>query len=53
MTEERNIGEEILEGIRQIKRGETGRVTCRSPTHEIREHADRPLNPGAGSGKPK
>ncbi len=39
MTEERNIGEEILEGIRQIKRGELGRVTYHPPIHEIRERA--------------
>ena len=26
MTEQRNIGNELLEGIRQLKRGESGRV---------------------------
>src|SRR5262245_36715916 len=33
----RDIGEEILEGIRQIKRGEHGRVTVLPPVAEIRE----------------
>jgi len=37
MPEQRNIGEEILEGIRQIKRGEHGRVTHYPPIEEIRK----------------
>jgi len=37
MTEERNIGEEILEGIREIKKGRTGRVIQVPPVREIRE----------------
>ena len=32
----RNIGAEILEGIRQIKRGEVGRVTTVPPVAETR-----------------
>jgi putative transcriptional regulator len=32
----RNIGTEILEGIRQIKRGEVGRVISVPPVSEIR-----------------
>lgn len=32
----RNIGNEILEGIRQIKRGKVGRVTTVPPVSEIR-----------------
>lgn len=34
--DKRNIGNEILEGIRQIKRGEVGRVTTVPPVFEIR-----------------
>ena len=34
--EERNIGMEILEGIRQIKRGEVGRVIHFPPIADIR-----------------
>lgn len=37
MPEERNIGEEILEGLRQIKRGEVGRVTHYPPIEAIRK----------------
>jgi putative transcriptional regulator len=33
----RNIGLEILEGIREIKRGEYGRVTTVPPVSSIRE----------------
>ena len=33
----RNIGEEILEGIRQLKRGDRGRVTNVPAVGEIRE----------------
>ena len=33
---ERNIGKEILEGIRQIKRGDVGRITHFPPVSEIR-----------------
>jgi putative transcriptional regulator len=32
----RNIGQEILEGIREIKRGEIGRVTTYPPVAETR-----------------
>ena len=32
----RNIGKEILEGIQQIKRGETGRITTLPAVSEIR-----------------
>ena len=34
---DRDIGLEILEGIRRIKRGETGRVVRFPPVKEIRE----------------
>jgi putative transcriptional regulator len=37
MTKERNIGEEILEGIRDLKKGEIGRVVNVPPVAEIRE----------------
>jgi len=37
MTKERNIGEEILEGIRDLKKGEIGRVINVPPVAEIRE----------------
>lgn len=37
MTEKRNIGQEILEGIREINMGRTGRVIQVPPVHEIRE----------------
>ena len=37
MTEERNIGAEILEGIRELKAGKTGRVVNVPPVAEIRE----------------
>ena len=33
----RNIGQEILDGIRQLKRGESGRVTNVPPVSRIRE----------------
>ena len=33
----RNLGKEILEGIREIKRGEHGRVSNLPPVAEIRE----------------
>lgn len=33
----RNLGKEILEGIREIKRGEHGRVSNLPPVSEIRE----------------
>jgi len=35
-TQVRNIGEEILEGIREIKRGEVGRVSVFPPVAETR-----------------
>jgi putative transcriptional regulator len=34
---ERNIGKEILDGIRQIKNGDVGRVTHYPPIAEVRE----------------
>ncbi len=37
MTEERDIGAEILNGIREIKRGKTGRVVNVPPIVKIRE----------------
>jgi putative transcriptional regulator len=33
----RNVGHEILEGLRQLKRGEHGRVTTVPPVSAIRE----------------
>lgn len=36
MKNERNIGKEILEGLREIKRGETGRVINVPPVSDIR-----------------
>lgn len=36
-SRKRNIGEEILEGIRQIKRGERGRVTTVPSVSSVRE----------------
>lgn len=36
-TEKRNIGEEILQGLREIKRGEYGRVTIVPDIASIRE----------------
>jgi putative transcriptional regulator len=37
MTEDRNIGQEILDGIRDLKQGEVGRVVNVPPVAEIRE----------------
>ena len=37
MTDQRDIGAEILHGIRQIKRGETGRVMNLPAVKSIRE----------------
>ncbi len=37
MTEERDIGSEILWGIQDLKRGETGRTLNVPPVAEIRE----------------
>ncbi len=37
MTEERNVGAEILNGIRELKRGKAGRVVNVPPVAEIRE----------------
>lgn len=37
MTEQRDIGTEILEGIRQLKRGEAGRVVNVPEVKSIRE----------------
>ena len=34
--QDRNIGEEILQGLREIKRGEVGRVTVYPPVAETR-----------------
>lgn len=42
MTEERNIGTEILNGIRELKRGKTGRVVNIPPVAEIREKTGLP-----------
>ena len=36
-TSERNLGQEILDGIREIKRGEHGRVTTIPSVTSIRE----------------
>ena len=37
MTEKRNIGAEILDGIRELKAGEAGRVVNVPPVAEVRE----------------
>ena len=37
MTDQRDIGTEILEGIRQLKRGESGRVVSVPGIRSIRE----------------
>ncbi len=37
MTKERDIGAEILDGIRQLKRGRTGRTVNVPPVVEIRK----------------
>lgn len=37
MTEERDIGAEVLNGIRELNRGQTGRVINVPPVAEIRE----------------
>ena len=37
MSEKRNIGAEILEGIRELKAGKVGRVINVPPVSEIRE----------------
>lgn len=37
MTKERNIGKEILEGIRDLKKGDSGRVVNVPAVAEIRE----------------
>ena len=37
MTENRNIGSEILQGIRELKQGKTGRVLNVPPVAEIRQ----------------
>ncbi len=37
MAESRNIGNEILEGLRELKRGETGRVISIPAVRSIRE----------------
>lgn len=37
MTEQRDIGTEILDGIRQLKRGESGRVVSFPGVRSIRE----------------
>lgn len=37
MTSQRDIGTEILEGIRQLKRGESGRVVSNPSVRSIRE----------------
>jgi hypothetical protein len=40
-SRKRNIGQEILEGIREIKRGEHGRVTTVPSASSVREIDDR------------
>ena len=40
MIEERNIGAEILDGIRELKRGETGRVINVPPVADIRKKTE-------------
>ncbi|MEL7536247.1 MAG: helix-turn-helix domain-containing protein [Pseudomonadota bacterium] len=37
MTNERDIGQEILDGIRELKSGKSGRVVSLPPISEIRE----------------
>ena len=37
MTKGRDIGAEILDGIRELKRGKTGRITNVPPVTEIRK----------------
>ena len=37
MTSERDIGAEILQGIRDLKQGNTGRIATVPPVAEIRE----------------
>jgi len=37
MTDQRDIGEEILEGIRQLRRGESGRVLSIPSVRSIRD----------------
>ena len=36
-SKDRNIGREVLEGIRQLKRGEVGRVMSFPPISKVRE----------------
>lgn len=45
---ERDIGLEILEGLRELKRGEHGRVTTLPSVQKIREKARREAQAGAG-----
>ena len=40
-SRKRNIGQEILDGIREIKRGEHGRVTTVPSVSRVREIDDR------------
>ena len=37
MSKKRNIGEEILQGLRELKRGELGRITIVPGVSAIRE----------------
>jgi hypothetical protein len=43
----RNIGQETLVGLRQLKRGTAGRVVILPPVATIRSHGSRPSLPGA------
>lgn len=48
VSRKRDIGREILKGIREIKRGDHGRVTTLPPAAAIRQKKDQPR----GSVKP-
>jgi putative transcriptional regulator len=39
-TKARNVGQEILDGIRQLKGGSPGRIVTSPPISEIRERMD-------------
>jgi hypothetical protein len=45
MASKRNIGKEILEGMREIKRGEYGRVTTIPSVGRSRHSPPAPTNP--------
>ncbi len=40
MSKNRDIGQEILDGLRELKRGEAGRVVNVPPVREIRRKVD-------------